>query len=79
MLTIFFAYNVAVDIIFENEDSEPKSVEECQQRKYWFLWKEEIEVELNSLSKRQIFGLVVQTPKVVKPVEYKCVFVRKIN
>ena len=28
-----FAYNVAHNIIHENEDSEPKSVEECRNRK----------------------------------------------
>ena len=30
-----FAYNVAHNIIHENEDSEPKSVEECRNRKDW--------------------------------------------
>ena len=34
------AYNVAFNIISKNKDLELKSVEECQQRKYWFLWKE---------------------------------------
>ena len=38
---------------------EPKSVEECRQRKYWLLWKEAIEIELSSLSKHQVFGLIV--------------------
>ena len=28
-----FAYNVALDIILENEDPEPKLVEECRRRK----------------------------------------------
>ena len=37
-----FAYNVALDIILESEDSEPKSVEKCRWRKYWSLWKEAI-------------------------------------
>ena len=36
-------------------------------------------VELNSLTKREVFGLVVQTPKDVKSVGYKQVFVRKHN
>ena len=72
-----FAYNVALDIIFENEDPEPKSVEECRHRKDWLQWKEAIEAELNSLSKRQVFGPVVRTPDGVKPVGYKWVFVRK--
>ena len=36
-------------------------------------------VELNSLMKREVFGPVVQTPKGIKPVGYKLVFVRKRN
>ena len=72
-----FAYNVALDIISENEDLEPKSVEECRHRRDWLQWKEAIEEELNSLSKRQVFGPVVRTPEGVKPVGYKWVFVRK--
>ena len=74
-----FVYNVALDIISKNEDSKRKSVEECWQRKDRFLSKEEIEVELNSLSKRQVFGPVVQTQEGVKPVRYKWAFVRKRN
>ena len=42
-------------------------------------WKEAIQAELNSLTKREVFGPVVQTPKDVKPVGYKCVVVRKHN
>ena len=74
-----FVYNVALDIISKNEDSKRKSVEECWQRKDRFLSKEAIEVELNSLSKRQVFGSVVQTQEGVKPVRYKWAFVRKRN
>ena len=32
---------------------------------------------LNSLMKREVFGLVVKIPKGVKHVEYRLVFVRK--
>ena len=71
-----FAYNIVVDIIFVNENL---VLEECRQRKNWYLWKETIKPELNSLSKRQVFGLVVQTPEDVKPVRYKWVFARKRN
>ena len=38
-----------------------------------------MQVELNSLMKRDVFGPVVQTPKGVKPDGYKWVFVRKSN
>ena len=32
-----FAYNIDLDIISENEDPKQKSVEKCQERKYWYL------------------------------------------
>ena len=35
--------------------------------------------KLHSLMKQDVFGPVVQTPKGVKPVGYKWVFVRKNN
>ena len=38
-----------------------------------------IQVELNSLSKCEIFGPVVHTPKWVKPVGFEWVFVPKRN
>ena len=38
-----------------------------------------MQAELNSLMKREVFGPVVQTPKGIKPVGYKWVFVRKSN
>ena len=41
--------------------------------------EEAIQAELNSLTKREVFGPVVQTPEDVKPVGYKWVFVRKRN
>ena len=70
-----FVYNIAADILKANEDLEPRTVEECQHRDDWTKWKDAIQVELNSLSKREVFGPVVQTPKGVKPVGYKWVFV----
>ncbi|RVW57562.1 Retrovirus-related Pol polyprotein from transposon RE1 [Vitis vinifera] len=45
----------------------------------WPKWKEAIQAELNSLTKREVFGPVVQTLEDVKPVGYKWVFVRKRN
>ena len=38
-----------------------------------------MQAELNSLTKREVFGPVIQTPKDVKLVGYKWVFVRKCN
>ena len=43
------------------------------------MWKEAIQTELNSLEKREVFGLVVHTPKGVMCIEYKWVYIRKWN
>lgn len=74
-----FSYAIACDIINENEDPEPRSIIECQNRHDWVQWKDAIEAELNSLNKRNVFGPIVLTPQSVKPVGYKWVFVRKRN
>ncbi|CAL1388199.1 unnamed protein product [Linum trigynum] len=74
-----FAYTAALSVMTENEDHEPRSIDECNSRDDWPKWKEAIEAELNSLSKRKVFGPVVLTPENVKPVGYKWVFVRKRN
>ena len=73
-----FAYSVAHEII-EHDDIEPRSVAECQNRADWPKWKVAIQAELDSLTKRQVFGPVVLTPPSVKPVGHKWVFVRKRN
>ena len=61
--------NTQVDINFVskiaeaiNEDPEPKSMAECRKRSDWVKWKEAIETELRSLSKRQVFGPVATRP-----------------
>jgi hypothetical protein len=74
-----FSFKVAFDITRNNDDIEPKTVEECRRRNDWLMWKEAIQAELNLLVKREVFGLVVQTPEGVSPVGYKYVFVRKRN
>ena len=66
-----FYFQMALDIIRNNENLEPQNVEECQNRNDWPKWKEDMQAELNSLMKQNVFGLVVQTPKGVKPVGYK--------
>ncbi|KAJ9541904.1 hypothetical protein OSB04_028410 [Centaurea solstitialis] len=72
-----FAYNIAVEITSLDDEMEPRSIEECKQRNDWKKWKEAIEVELNSLSKREDFGPIGKTHLGIKPVGYKWVFVRK--
>ena len=74
-----FVFQMTLDIIRNDEDLEPQNVEECRNRNDWPKWKKVMHVELNSLIKRDIFGPVVQTPKGVKHVGYKWVFVRKRN
>ena len=79
MVDYVFAYNVATNIMQDNEDHEPQSVIECRQRNDKPKWQEAIQSELNSLAKREVFGPIVQTPNGIKPVGYKWIFVRKRN
>ncbi|KAM2216225.1 hypothetical protein ACFXTI_022739 [Malus domestica] len=72
------AYAVAIEIMLSN-DIEPCSVDECRRKTDWLNWKQAIQVELDSLAKRKVFGLVAHTSPHVKPVGYKWVFVRKHN
>ena len=74
-----FAFQVALDIIQNDDDPEPQNTNECRQRNDWPKWKEAMQAELHSLIKRDVFGPVVQTPASIKPVGNKWVFVRKRN
>ncbi|KAD6794515.1 hypothetical protein E3N88_05411 [Mikania micrantha] len=51
-----FSYNVALEVMENSEDQEPRSIEECKHRNDWPKWKDAIETELNSLVKREVFG-----------------------
>ncbi|CAL1394050.1 unnamed protein product [Linum trigynum] len=55
----------------ENEDHEPRSIDECKSRDVWPKWKEAIEGELISLSKRKVFGPIFLTPEKGGVVRYK--------
>ena len=66
-----FVFHMALNILRNDEDLEPQIVEECRHRNDWPKWKEAMHTELNSLIKREVFRLVVQTPRGVKPVGYK--------
>ncbi|KAG7584504.1 Reverse transcriptase RNA-dependent DNA polymerase [Arabidopsis suecica] len=74
-----FSFFVSKEIDHENDDPDPKSVSECQQRPDWEKWKTAMQIELLSLNKRDVFGPLVTTSKDVKPVGCKWVFVRKRN
>ncbi|KAK9930871.1 hypothetical protein M0R45_018177 [Rubus argutus] len=67
IMMIVFIYAVAADIM-SNDDMEPRTVAECQRRTDWPKWKQAIQVELDSLAKRSVFGPVAPTPPNVKPV-----------
>ncbi|KAL0284311.1 UNVERIFIED_CONTAM: Retrovirus-related Pol polyprotein from transposon RE1 [Sesamum angustifolium] len=73
-----FAHSVAVEIMDE-DDNDPQTMEECQHRNDWKSWKKAIQGELDLINKREVFGPIIATPKGVKPVGYKWVFVRKRN
>ena len=66
-----FSFQMALDIIRNDENLEPQNVEECRNRNAWPKWKEAMQAKLYSLMKRDVFGPVVQTPKGVKPDGYK--------
>ena len=51
LLTIFLLSKVASNIIRNDEDPEPRNVEECRHRNDWPKWKEVIQAKLNSLTK----------------------------
>ena len=74
-----FAFQVALDIIQNDDDPEPQNTNECRQRNDWPKWKKAMQAELHSLMKRDVFGPVVQTPASIKPVGNKWVYVRKRN
>ena len=65
-----FIFIMASDIIRNDEDSEPRNVEECRHKNDWPKWKDAIQIELNSLTKQEVFGPIVQTPEDVKSVGY---------
>ena len=58
-----FSFKVALDITRNDVDYEPQSVEVCRHQDDWLLRKSAMQAELNSFTKRKIFGLIVQTPK----------------
>ena len=70
-----FSFQVAIDIISNDEDQEAQNINECRCRNDWLKWKGAIQKELKSLAKREVFGPVVQRPKDIKPVGYRWIFV----
>ena len=54
----------------EDENHKPRSVDKCRQRFDWPKWKNVIQSRLDSLVKRKVFELVVQTSEGVNSVRY---------
>ena len=70
-----FSFQVALDIIQNDDDPEPQNVDECKQINDWSKWEEAMRAEFHSLIKQEVFGLVIQKPVSVKLVGYKWVFI----
>ena len=73
-----FAYAVAQDIM-GHDDVEPRLLLNVNKEQIGLNGNYAIQVELDSLTKRKVFGPVLPTSSSVKPVGYKWVFVRKRN
>ncbi|GJT81215.1 retrotransposon protein, putative, ty1-copia subclass [Tanacetum coccineum] len=71
--------SLASDIMSGDDDPEPKSVIDCQSRPDWGKWKDAMQAELNSLNKRKVFRPIVTTPRDVKPIGCRWIFVQKRN
>ncbi|KAI9114276.1 hypothetical protein K1719_014504 [Acacia pycnantha] len=69
-----FAYHITYDVMNDNKDHEPKSINEFQKRKDWPIWKDVIDAKLKSLAKRKVFGPIVHTPEDLKPIDTNGVF-----
>src|SRR5690606_5903799 len=57
-----FAYKIALELMDIYDDHEPTSILECTRKSDWLKWKEAINVELNSLRKRNVLGSIIRTP-----------------
>ena len=67
-------FSAAIAEIFLN-DPDPKTMVECKKRSNWAQWKEAIQAEIASLTKRGVFTSVIPIPSKVFPIGFKWVFV----
>jgi hypothetical protein len=58
-------------------DPDPKTMAECRSRSDWNQWKEAIQAEIPSLSKRKVFSQAIPTLPKVFPMGFKWVFIWK--
>jgi hypothetical protein len=73
---IYFSEKIAEDL---QNDLDPKTMAECTKRSDWMKWKAAIEAKLASLYKREVFSVVMPTPRDIFPVGYTWVFIQKRN
>jgi hypothetical protein len=71
-------FSAMIAELFQN-DPDPKTMAECKSRLDWNQWKEAMEAEITSLSKRKVFSQAMPTPPKVFPMGLKWVFIRKWN
>ena len=64
-----FAFFITYEIM--HDDYESRSIIECRQRHNWPKCEEVIQLELTSLTKRDVLGPIARTPKNVKSVGFK--------
>ncbi|KAL3683038.1 hypothetical protein R1sor_001060 [Riccia sorocarpa] len=72
-----FCFHIAS--IVSSNDQDPRTLDEARKSEEWPRWKDAMKTELDSLKKRQVFGVVQETPRGFNPVGYKWVFVKKRN
>ncbi|TPX51360.1 hypothetical protein SeLEV6574_g00337 [Synchytrium endobioticum] len=64
-------------MIDDVDEAAPISVDECKKPSHWKEWKQAIDAELASFSKREVFTKPMELPAGKPLVDYKWVFVRK--
>ena len=68
----YFAASIAENL---QNDPDPKFMVECKKRSDWYKWKEAIEAESASLTKREVFSSVIPTPPKTFLMGFKWVFI----
>jgi hypothetical protein len=74
IVDIYFSEKIAEDL---QNDIDPKTMDEFTKCLDCIKWKDATEAELASLYKREVFTVVMPTPRGIFPVGYKWVFIRK--
>jgi hypothetical protein len=72
IVDIYFSAMIAEHI---QNNLDPKTMAECRSCSDWNQWKEAIQAEIASLSKRKVFSQAIPTSPKVFPVGFKWVFI----